>query len=184
MGNFRHLSDRVLKINRPAIKEVSCFPSLGEETGNLSRRYGNYDGNSTTQMAPATVTASAFALETGKETLGKPALNLQETFLSNGRLKFPKDRGVDGLLDDFFRQAALLGLDLLHDDKRWLKTICVGEPLNLLEDRLNRYIEYWLEGMMLQKLEHRKQNAGRFKANVFFREAISDQTRRNSDDRF
>jgi hypothetical protein len=99
-------------------------------------------------------------------------------------LRFPKDRGVDGLLDDFFRQADLLGLNLLYDDKRWLKAICVAEPLNLLEDRLNRYIEYWLEGMALQQQEHRKQNAGRFKANVFFREAMSIQTRSNSDDRF
>ena len=181
MDNLQRLAEKVL---RKSTRKVSCLPTLGEETGNLLHRYGNCDGNSTTKINPATVTTSAFVTETGKETQGKPALNLQETFSSNRQLEFPKDRGVDCLLDDFFRQAGLLGLDLLHDEKRWLKTICVAEPLTLLEDRLNRYIKCWLEGMTLQKLEHRKQNAGRFKANVFFREAMSVQTRSNNDDRF
>jgi hypothetical protein len=181
MDNLQRLAEKILS---KGTRKVSCFKTLGEETGNLLRRHGNCDGNSTTKTYQETLMASAFILETGKETQGKPPLNSQETFSSNGWLEFPKDRGVDGLLDDFFRQVALLGLDLLHDDKRWLKTICVSDPLTLLEDRLNQYIECWIEGMALQKLKHRKQNAGRFRANVFFREAMSIETRSNSDDRF
>ena len=181
MDNLQKLAEKVLR----KASMVSCLPTLGEETGNLLRRHGNFDGNSTIRRCQETVATPAFSMETKKETQGKPAINLQETFASNNRrLRFPKDRGVDGLLDDFFRQADLLELKLLPDDKHWLKTICLSEPLSLLEDRLNQYIECWLDGMMLQKLEHRKQNAGRFKANVFFREAISVQTRSNSDDRF
>ena len=175
MDNLQHLAAKVL---RKTTRKVSCLPTLGEETGNFSANHGNFDGNSTIKKPLETLMKSAFVMETSKETQGKLALNPRETFFKNNvGLQFPKDRGVGVLLDDFFKQADLLGLKLLPDDKHWLKAICISELLNLLEKRLNQYVECWLEGMAFQQQEHRKQNTGRFKANVFLRKAISINSR-------
>jgi hypothetical protein len=175
VNNLQRLAEKVL---RRTTRKVSCLPTLGEETGNLSGRHGNCDGNLTTKTYQETLTASAFALETGQETQGKPVLNSRETFtLQNRNLKFPKSKGTVGLLEDFFKKTEFLGLNLLSHDKRWLMTICIAEPLVVLEELLYRYIEHWIHAMDLQPQEHRKQNAGRFKANEFIREALSMKSR-------
>jgi hypothetical protein len=65
MDNLQRLAEKVLS---KSTRKVSCLPTLGEETGNLSIRHGNCDGNSITKTYQETLTVSAFVLETGKET--------------------------------------------------------------------------------------------------------------------
>ena len=77
------------------------------------------------------------------------------------------------LSDSFFNIVDKLGIQLLYDDKRWLNIICFGKSLTQLQLLLNQYIKHWLDAMDQETMVYKKQNAGRYKANCFLREALA-----------
>jgi hypothetical protein len=126
VGNFQLLAEQVL---RRGPQEVSCFLALGEETGNFEPRDGNFERNSKNNFHHKTLVTQGSSMETEEETTEKPGPKIPETFTrQKAGLRFPKSKGTVGMLEDFFKQADFLGLKLLHDDKCWLKTICISEP--------------------------------------------------------
>ncbi|STX44500.1 Uncharacterised protein [Legionella donaldsonii] len=75
------------------------------------------------------------------------------------------------IFDAFFEQANQAGLELLYDDKRWLKSfgyVRITKPL------LERYLKCWLDAMNDEQKDFKKQNKGRFAANTYIREAMEN----------
>jgi len=76
-------------------------------------------------------------------------------------------------LNNFLNRAPSLGVNLLHADVVWLKTICHGHPIVSLGFLLDEYLENWLTAMNDEPMIHKKENAGRYKANTKIRESIN-----------
>jgi hypothetical protein len=76
------------------------------------------------------------------------------------------------LLDEYLDRFKLDGIDLLNDDIVWLRSICHGLPAERLRGLLDEYSIWWQEAMEKEPIEHKKQNAGRYNANVHFRLAL------------
>lgn len=75
------------------------------------------------------------------------------------------------IFDAFFKQANQAGLELLSDDKRWLKSfgyVRITKPL------LEEYLKCWLDAMNDEQNDFKKQNKGRFTANTYLREVIEN----------
>lgn len=75
------------------------------------------------------------------------------------------------IFEAFFEQAEQAGLELLSDDKRWLKSFGYVRITNAL---FEQYIKCWLDSMNDEKKAFKKQNKGRFAANTFLREIMEN----------
>lgn len=75
------------------------------------------------------------------------------------------------IFDAFFNQANQAGLELLSDDKRWLRSLGYSQVNTPL---LSEYITRWLDGMMQEEKTFKKQNKGRWAANTYIREALQN----------
>ncbi len=83
------------------------------------------------------------------------------------------------VLSNFFEKAPTLDIELLYDDIQWLIRICLGIPAAKLRGLFDGYIRRWLKAMSQEPAIHKRQNIGRYHANTFLRETLS-QTRYNS----
>lgn len=176
MGNFKYLADKVLC--RPAIKSASfLFPPLGKETGNLVPKYGNIAGNLPNDDTSKPYTPHRVLVETSEETIGKQPPILQETFDDNYGVKsFPsQSRNLNQLIDQFAGDASQSGIVLLWDDQRWLREILYGIPLLAASRLLQHYVVEWKAGAACQMLEHKRSNAGRYRANSYIRDTLSQR---------
>ncbi|KTD73917.1 hypothetical protein [Legionella tucsonensis] len=175
MGNFQHLAQKVLSKNCPNAK-VSCFLPLAEETGNFQGKSGNNAGNFNRSYNRESQSISAFKEETHKETSRKPEASNQETFaVKNHDKSFLISNSTAGILDGFFSNAAGLDINLLPDDKRWIKTVCFGISRPTLAGFLSEYIDRWHNAMERETVTYKKQNAGRRSANIWLRETLTNQ---------
>jgi hypothetical protein len=77
-------------------------------------------------------------------------------------------------LKDFFEINENKGLELLYDDKKWIREISKGVLNTILVDLLEKYSQLWQSTMDNEPLDYKKQNVGRFAANTFLREAIEN----------
>lgn len=75
------------------------------------------------------------------------------------------------ILSNFFNKAELGGLELLADDKQWLRSLGY---ISMSEKRLDQYMKCWLDAMNNEKIDFKKQNKGRFAANTFIREIMEN----------
>lgn len=76
------------------------------------------------------------------------------------------------IIEDFLLEFEKAGLRLLPEDKRWLRKICVGVSGSRLKSLMEQYSYYWRTSMMKEALPQKQENAGRFTANTFLREAF------------
>ncbi|HAT9261850.1 TPA: hypothetical protein JBC17_11255 [Legionella pneumophila subsp. pneumophila] len=175
MGNLQHLAQKVLSKYCPDNK-VSCFPPLGKETGNIQGKSGNNAGNFECTNHEEDLCIAGFKEKTLEETNRKPASSNQETFAVKINDKsFLIKNGTAGMLDGFFSNAAGLNIDLLPDDKRWLKAVCYGINSPTLASFLNEYIDRWLNAIDREPVTYKKQNAGRRAANIWLQETLTNQ---------
>lgn len=172
MGNFSHLA-------QPVLKKVSCFPFLGQETGNFGHKTGNNLGNVPETLARTAQAIQGLDKETLQETSRKLDQNNEETFASESTYKnFISQTETNSVLDYFFKHASNeFKIELLPDDVRWLNTICYGIKENKLKTLIEVYISNWLEAMNSESVIHKKQNTGRFVANAHLRESLQYQLR-------
>ncbi|QIN37132.1 hypothetical protein [Legionella longbeachae] len=110
----------------------------------------------------ANVANSANAIKNSKPTLAKlailaPVIDVQT-------------QPID-IFEAFFEQAEQAGLELLSDDKRWLKSFGYVRITNAL---FEQYIKCWLDSMNDENKAFKKQNKGRFAANTFLREIMEN----------
>lgn len=75
------------------------------------------------------------------------------------------------IFSNFFNQAELAGLELLDDDKRYLRSFGYSR---INKELLNQYSKCWLDAMSNEQKSFRKQNKGRYAANTFIREALEN----------
>src|SRR5579875_2521672 len=125
MGNLKYLAQKVLSKYCHDTK-VSCFTSLEKETGNLQGKSGNTAGNFEPMPHEESQCTAGFKEETSKETSRKPVSIDRETFAANITDKSFLINGTTDMLDSFFSHAVELNIDLLPDDKRWLRAVCFG----------------------------------------------------------
>lgn len=79
---------------------------------------------------------------------------------------------IDHVFSRFFDYCENINIELLSDDKNWLKKICYGQSSTNLEPLLKNYIKIWLEEMRKEPLKHKQQNKGRHYANTWVRENL------------
>ncbi len=169
MGNFQYLAANVLKKNC----KVSITSPLEKETGNFDTENRNREGNSTLSKMLVFDTANRVSLETQQETNVKlNGLNAETFCLKNDGKSFLIGETTNTILEKFFNYAKQSGLHLLNDDTLWIKIICFGISLKLLKELLHQYNKHWIEAMENEITTHKKQNAGRYAANVFLRESL------------
>lgn len=72
---------------------------------------------------------------------------------------------------------AKTGLVFLPDDYRYLSELLEGMGSTRRKDYLKQYHLVWLKGMQAEPINIKKQNKGRFAANVWIRELILDEKR-------
>lgn len=174
MGNFQYLAQKVLA-KYCHEEKVSCFTPLGKETGNFQRKLGNYAGNFEYTYHEVELCTSGFKEETLKETIRKPESSNQEIFAVKINDKsFLIKNGTAGMLDGFFSNAAGLNIDLLPDDKRWLKAVCYGINNPTLTSLLSEYIDRWHKAIEREPVAYKKQNVGRRAANIWLRETLTN----------
>ncbi len=77
------------------------------------------------------------------------------------------------LVEEFIDKAAGLGVDLSWDDQRWLKNMLWDVNMADAHKLLCQYYIEWCDGAAAEKMEHKKCNAGRLRANTFLRETLS-----------
>jgi hypothetical protein len=187
MGNYQKLAEQVLtrsilNLNTKcqAQEKVSSFLPLVQETGNFWPKRENQLVNTNETDRHIHQSDIGVQMETNEETIRKLLENKQETFTSgNTHESFQNcfrgvlvGNNVSSILDNFFNGANQLNIQLLPDDKRWLKNICFGVNLHSLKIILEKYIIHWIESMAKEQTKYRKQNAGRFAANTFIREEL------------
>ena len=176
MGNFQYLAEKILAKNNPYSNKVSCFPPLAEETGNFQCKSGNNAGNFDRIYHEESQSISGLKEETHKETSRKPEPSNQETFaVKNHDKSFLINPGTVNMLDDFFSNATNLNIDLLSDDKRWLKTVCFGINRPILASFISEYIDRWHNAMEGKTVTYKKQNVGRRAANIWLRVTLTNQ---------
>lgn len=132
MGNFQYLAVKVLERQSLhfGVPKVSNFSPLGKETGNFVLKKGNLTGNSKITTISKTHIPQGFHMETDMETNGKPIAKLMETpVLQNGYLSFLSASTRLTTIERFFDDADRFEIQLLQDDKRWIKDVCHGIPL-------------------------------------------------------
>lgn len=174
MGNFQYLAQKVLSKYCHEAK-VSCFTPLGKETGNFQRKLGNSAGNFEYTYHEEELCTSGFKEETLKETNRKPASSNQETFSEKINDKsFLIMNDTAGILDSFFSNASGLNIDLLPDDKRWLKAVCFGINRTTLASFLSEYIDCWHNAIEREPVTYKKQNVGRRAANIWLRGTLTN----------
>lgn len=110
----------------------------------------------------ANVANSANAIKNNKATLAKLAILAPAIDA--------RTQSID-IFDKFFEQADQAGLELLSDDKRWLKSFGYARITKVL---LEQYIKCWLDSMNDEKNAFKKQNKGRFAANTYLREVMEN----------
>ncbi len=186
MENFQDVADQAVSIYEQTIisqlnqEKVSCFLSLAKETGNLWPKIENLVGNSKETDRRTSQAGVDFPMKTHEETNRKPLSNNQETFSpKNTPESFLSCSSVilsgnsfSSLFDNFINSVNQLNIQLLPDDERWLKNICFGVRLHDLKVILEKYINHWWVAIAKEKLEYKKQNAGRLAANTFIREEL------------
>lgn len=173
MGNFNLLAEQVLNKKRGHVVKVSSFPSLANETGNFQWDGRNNRGNLNKIEIDERPYGLGFHMETGKATNKKPAAIIEETFKPEYTIqRFLNGTNTPSILNIFIDGAEQFGIKLIHDDKKWLKTICYKVQSFRLKMILEEYINYWIEAMYQEPIQYKKQNAGRFAANTFMREAF------------
>jgi len=169
MGNFQHLAANVL--NKKC--KVSMLFPLEKETGNFDTKNRNFEGNFNSNKRLTLQTASGVSFETSQETNVKLNGLNRETFnLKNDGKSFSLGETTHTILERFFNYAKQSDIQLLNDDRRWIKTICFGVSLRLLKKLLHQYTKYWIKAMENEATIHKKQNVGRYAANVFLRESL------------
>lgn len=113
----------------------------------------------------ANVANSANAIKNNKATLAKLAkLAILAPTID------ARTQSID-IFDAFFAQAEQAGLELLSDDKRWLKSFGYARISKVL---LEQYIKSWLDSMNDEKNAFKKQNKGRSAANMYLREVMEN----------
>jgi len=173
VGNFQYLAEQVLIRNKTKIEKVSSFHSLAKETGNFQEDKGNITRNLNKTNIDESQCEHGFHMETGHETQRKPPAIIEETFEPENTIKsFLSGTNAFAIVNGFIAGADLCGIKLLHDDKRWLKTICFGVQSFRLKMLLGKYIDDWIAAMAQEPIQYKKQNVGRFAANTFIREAL------------
>ena len=71
------------------------------------------------------------------------------------------------------KSAKKQGIDIEHDDVRWLMSMICHIPVNKRETILTRYVETWVSAMRDCKEPVKAANAGRRAANTYMRELLS-----------
>lgn len=167
MGNFIHLA-------RSAVEKVSCFLPLERETGNFATKNGNSKGNIFDEKSHLIQADCEVSQETFEKTSGKPNTKTLETIASKITPEsFLSQARDSSLLEHFFNKVgATLGIELLPDDVRWIKTVCYGLNNNRLKILLEAYISNWVKAMFNELVIYKKQNVGRFTANTYLRESL------------
>lgn len=107
----------------------------------------------------ANVANSASTIPTNKPVLAKLAIEIDVPVQSTD------------IFEAFFEQAKQAGLELLTDDKRWLRSLGYSQVNTPL---LSEYITRWLDGMKAEEKPFKKQNKGRWAANTYIREALQN----------
>lgn len=102
---------------------------------------------------------SASAIQTNKPVLAKLVIEIDVPAQSTD------------IFETFFEQAKQAGLELLPDDKRWLRSLGYSQVNTPL---LSEYITRWLDAMMQEEKTFKKQNKGRLAANTYIREALQN----------
>ena len=74
------------------------------------------------------------------------------------------------ILNNFFPYAEKIGLELLQEDRKYLRCLSIGLPPELLREALKRYIGHWQSEMRSEPNETKKQGVGRRLANQKIRE--------------
>lgn len=175
MGNLQHLAQKVLS-KHCADAKVSCFLPLGKETGNFQAKSGNNAGNFERILHEESQCTSGFQEETSKETSRKPVSIDKETSAANITDKSFLINSATDMLDGFFSNAVGLNIDLLPDDKRWLRAVCFGINRPTLACYLSEYIDRWHNAMNGETVTYRKQNAGRKAANTWLHKTLTNQS--------
>ncbi len=184
MGNFQELAEKVLAKNNYNSEKVSSFLALAKETGNFSRKNGNCQRNLNKNISNENQYSIGETVETNMETNRKPALIPEETFaLKNIPISFVVNSKSSGIIEQFFSIASTLGIELLPEDKRWIKIVCFGISTSILDVLIIKYVECWHNAMNLEPLSHKKQNIGRNAANSWLHEVLlGAQTKERSND--
>ena len=113
----------------------------------------------------ANVANSAKAIQANKPTLAKLEVVISVP---------PQSTDI---FEAFFEQAKQAGIELLPDDKRWLRSLGYSQINRLL---LSEYIARWLDTMDQEEATFKKQNKGRWAANTYIRETLqNDETKKN-----
>lgn len=174
MGNFDHLAKKILAKNKTTNKSFQ-FSSLREETGNFQPKIANLQGNILNKTPPENLYASDIKVETHEVTSWKLLSKNDETLpLKSIAYGFLNENNYHNMLKCFFENAKEIGIELLHDDKRWLQLICQGLPLKQLKELLTEYIKHWCHMHNAEQVSQKKQNAGRYAANTWIRETLSN----------
>lgn len=75
-------------------------------------------------------------------------------------------------LKKFFALVKKEGLELLEDDKKYIASMTWGLSNERVRELLRPYIEAWKAGMKLEEQVNKKQNIGRYMANLELREKV------------
>jgi len=76
------------------------------------------------------------------------------------------------ILNNFFRHAEKINLELLEGDKRYLRCLAMAAKPDRLRNALIAYIDHWQKAMQNELNENKKQGEGRRAANNYIRDAI------------
>src|SRR5690349_4455545 len=144
MGNFQHLAEKVLAKNSSKNREVSSFSPLAKETGNFQGKTGNYSGNYNETSLNTIQYRINNHEETDNETGRKVEPINEETFTIKSKEKsFLFCKHVPDIVEQFFLYSVNIGMNLLPDDKHWIKAITFGINASKLTVLLSKYIDIW-----------------------------------------
>lgn len=176
MGNFQELAEKVLEKYIYNPEKVSSFLTLVKETGNFSSKNGNCLRNVNTNIRNEKQYGIDSTVETNEETNRKLTLISEETFtLKDTPKSFVAGSKSSNIIEQFFSMESILGIELLPNDKRWIKAVIFDIHASKLTILLNEYIDKWRNAMELELLTHKKQNVGRRAANIWLRETLTNQ---------
>lgn len=86
---------------------------------------------------------------------------------------------INNDFDNFVKNSQTVGIELLPQDEKWLRTLCSDIQPEQLAVLLKQYIQIWFSTMQNEPLNHKKQNIGRFAANTFIRESLEQIKKEN-----
>lgn len=78
------------------------------------------------------------------------------------------------VLQDFFKVMQKRNLELLDEDKKWIRKVTKNLPAEELRNMLISYAKKWQEGIKSEPCDVKKQNSGRRKANLYLLDLINE----------